>query len=473
MTMNNKAFKYIGIALIALLTISCEDFLTQEPPLQTTNELALSSFEGLVAATYGAYTPLYSANWYGRGFIVTSDLKGGNSKASPINTGRFRYDYTWKNNSSYTSNLWTPAYQAINRANNVLEHADLLDDPEVSQSEIDQLKGENLFIRALSHFDLVRMYAQPYSYAPQSPGIPVMLRSELSYPARDTVEKVYNQIVSDLEQAVKLLKVTSRNSGSNGSDAAVANKYSATALLAKVSLYMENWQDAADYAKDVIQAGYTLYDEISYESAWGQNAASEVIFEVFGKDGQGYYPGFDEIGYIYEPDGYGDVCATDDLLSLFEACDVRADVFKGHPDYPGYSWPAKYPGKAHIRENNIPVLRLAEMYLIRAEATLNGATGYDALVDYNQIRTHRGLNAAADVSLENIYDERRRELCFEGNQLWDLSRTGRGLDRDESEILISETDNIDIDFPDYRWAMPIPQRETEVNTNLEPNPTSN
>jgi hypothetical protein len=369
--------------------------------------------------------------------------------------------------------VWTPAYQAINRVNNVLENADLLDDPEIDQSAIDQIKGECLFIRALSHFDLVRMYAQPYSYAPDSPGVPVMLKSELSYPARVSVEAVYDQIVTDLEDAITLLKVTSRNSGNNGSDAAVANRYSAYALLAKVSLYMENWQDAADYATEVIQAGYILYDESNYNDAWGQNSASEVIFEVFGKDGQGYYPGFDEIGYIYEPNGYGDVCATDDLLSLFESGDVRATVFKGHPDYPGYSWPTKYPGKAHIRENNIPVLRLSEMYLIRAEAALNGAAGYDALADYNQIRTNRGLSASAGVDLENIYNERRRELCFEGNQLWDLSRTGRSLDRDENEILISETDNIDINFPDYRWAMPIPQREIEVNPNLEPNPTSN
>ena len=464
---------YLACAFLALGAISCEDFLTREPPLQTTNELALSSFDGLVAATYGAYAPLYSSSWYGRNFTVTSDLKGGNSKASPINTGRFRYDYTWTNNGSYTSQVWTPAYRAINRANNILEHADLLDDPGVSQQEIDQLKGECLYIRALSHFDLVRSYCQPYSYDPGSPGVPVILKSELSFPSRGTVEEVFTQIVSDLEESIPMLHVTSRNSGDNGSDAAVANRYSSMALLAKVSLYMENWQEAADYANEVIQAGYTLYNEDEYGNAWGQSAASEVIFEVFGKDGQGYYPGFDEIGYIYDPNGYGDVCATDDLLSLFEAGDVRGMVFKGHPDYPGYSWPDKYPGKTHIRENNIPVLRLAEMYLIRAEATLNGVSGYDALSDYNEIRTHRGLQGATGVSLQDIYDERRRELCFEGNQLWDLSRTGRDLDRDENEIQISEMDNIDIAFPDYRWALPIPQRETEVNPNLEPNPTSN
>ena len=456
--------------MFAIFAASCEDFLDKQPPLETSNELSLSTFEGLEAATYGAYAPLYSSNWYGRGFIVTSDLKGGNGKASPINTGRFRYDYTWTNNGSYTSYVWASAYQAITRACNVLDYAELLDDPNVSDSDLDQIKGECLFIRALGHFDLVRMYAQPYSHDPQSLGVPVITKTELEYPSRSSVSDVYEQIVTDLEDAITLLSDNPRNSGSNGSDAGVATKNAAIALLAKVSLYMENWRDAADYADEIIQAGYTLYDATNYASVWGLNAQSEVIFEVFGKDGQEYYPGFDEIGYIYDPDGYGDICATDDLINLFEPGDIRLQVFKTHSSHPGFTWPDKYPGKTHIRENNIPVLRLAEMYLIRAEASLNGASGYDALADYNAVRTNRGLTAATSVDLQDIYNERRRELCFEGNQLWDLSRTGRGLNRDENEIKITETDNIDIAFPGNKWAMPIPTREIDVNTNLEQNP---
>jgi hypothetical protein len=345
----------------------------------------------------------------------------------------------------------------------VLEYADILNDSEATEDDVNQLKGECYFLRALGHFDLVRMYAQPYSYAPQSLGVPVITTSELAYPARNTVEEVYSQINSDLDNAVNLLSIYSRDT--EGSSAALANKYSAYALKAKVALYMENWQDAADYANNVIVNGdYSLYADSTYSEVWGKNAQSEVIFEVFGKDGQAFYPEFDEIGYIYYPEGYGDVCATDDLLSLFETGDVRAKLFQNNSSYPTYSWPAKYPGKSHI-----PVLRLSEMYLIRAEATLNGASGYDALKDYNSIRTNRGLDTAKSVNLQNIYNERRRELCFEGNQLWDLSRTKRGLDRDDNEINITETGNIDIDFPEYRWAMPLPLNEVTVNENLEQN----
>lgn len=466
--MKSRHIFLIIIPVLAALLSSCEDYLVRTPPLESSNESALSTYDGLAAATNAAYAPLYSSNWYGRGFIVTADLKGGNSKASPINTGRFRYEYTWTNNASYTSNLWAAAYQAITRACNVLEYAELLNDPDVDEDDLNQLKGECFFIRALGHFDLVRMYAQPYSFDKNGPGVPIILKTEVDYPTRATVAEVYDRIVKDLEDATGLMSTTPRQ---GGSQAAMASKNAALALLAKASLYMEEWQDAADYASQVIDGGYVLYDSAACLTVWGQNDQSEVIFEVFGKDGQEYYPGFDEIGYIYSPDGYGDVCATNDLLSLFGDGDVRKQLFMGHASYPGYYWPVKYPGKAHIRENNIPVLRLSEMYLIRAESALKGATGYDPLGDLNAIREHRGLADASSVTLQEIYDERRRELCFEGNALWDLSRTGRSLNRDETEITITEKDNIDIAFPDNRWAMPIPVRETDVNKNLEQNPT--
>ncbi len=472
--MKNHKSIIIAFLGIAFMLSSCEGFLTTEPALEMTNELSLSTLAGLEDATNGAYAPFYSSTWYGRGFPVTADLKGGNAKASPMNTGRFRREYTWTNNPSESSGLYTLAYIAITRASNVLEYSDLLEDPEATPAVLDQLRGESYFVRALAYFDLVRLYSQPYTSEPQSPGLPIVTRSEVSYPARGSVADVYDLIESDLEKAIDLLDFDSRPAASAGSTAAFANKYAALALQAKVSLYKGEWQKAADFANDVIEyGGYQLYTADNYISVWGKNAQSEVIFEIFGKDGQSYFPGFDDIGHIYNPNGYGDVCATDDLLDLFEPEDVRLQLFRGKDNLPGYLWPLKFPGKANPRENNTPVLRLSEMYLIRAEAALNGADGYNALKDYNAIRTKRGLSQATAVTLQDVYNERRRELCFEGNQLWDLSRTGRSLDRRDSEILITETQNIDIPFPDYRWAMPLPLNEMIKNPNLIQNPGYN
>jgi len=181
--------------------------------------------------------------------------------------------------------------------------------------------------------------------------------------------------------------------------------------------------------------------------------------------------------YMVDPEGYGDIATSDDLYSLFEVGDVRADLFRTHTPFPGDRWTLKYPGrlgKLPKREYNVPVLRLSEMHLIRAEAILNGATvsGVTALDDLNVIRTNRGLAAAVAVDLDELYDERRRELCFEGNELWDLSRTGRSLVR----VDFTGVTNQNVPWvqggtalDNYLWALPIPQVEVDANENMEQN----
>jgi len=157
---------------------------------------------------------------------------------------------------------------------------------------------------------------------------------------------------------------------------------------------------------------------------------------------------------------------------LFEEDDVRGKLFRTHPDFGDAKWPLKYPGKSgNLRMENIPVLRLSEMYLIRAEAISKGAVvpGVLPVHDYNMLRTHRGLTAVSSVSVQDLYDERRRELCFEGHQLFDLARTKRELVRND----YSGSVNQNVPFPDYKWAAPIPLGETDANENITQNPNYN
>ena len=136
---------------------------------------------------------------------------------------------------------------------------------------------------------------------------------------------------------------------------------------------------------------------------------------------------------------------------------------------PNDYWSLKFPGKdGNLREDNIPVLRLAEMYLIRAEALAKGATivGATALGDINNLRVARNASLKASVTLPDIYQERRRELCFEGHELFDLARTKRPLNR----VDYAGANNQNIDVDSYLWAMPIPQDEIDANTNCEQNP---
>jgi len=478
-----------GIIVLGMLASCSEDFLEEFPRLSQSDQLTLSTFDGLNNATAGAYANLCHTNWYGAGFVITADLKGGNAKRGSVSSGRYIPEYFWTNNPDQTSNLWTTAYNTIARANNVINAIDAgFSETGVGQEDLDVLKGENLFLRALAHFDMARMYCQPYSAGRDNLGVPVILVTENAYPERNTVGEVYDQVVQDLLNAIDLLPETN----DRGSDGAWATKWAAKALLAKVYLYMENWQGAADMASELIHESnedspFELFDEADYTTwdnggYWGDdpvnygNGGDEIIFQVDGSEGNSAHGYWLAISYMVDPSGYGDIATSNDLLNLYEAGDVRADLFLEPEEYPGEFWTLKYPGrmgKEPKREYNVPVLRLSEMYLIRAEAALNGASGYSPLDDYNAIRTNRGLTDAATVTLTDIYQERRRELCFEGNELFDLARTQRDLIRTHYDGV--ENQNVPFieggsALDNYLWAMPIPQAEIDANVNMEQNP---
>lgn len=479
--MKTKNIIFLGLLAMVLSFTACEDFLYQEPRLSQTNELTLSTFDGLQNAIYGAYTPLYNFEWYGRDFVVTADLKGGNAKISPLNSGRFRTEYLWNNTPTASHGLWTRAYNLISRANNVINVIeDGFEEVGVEQAELDRLAAEGKFLRALAHFDLARMFCQPYSYRAEAEaggkayGLPVILKSEIAVPARKTIEETYDQIVQDLLDAEAGLPEASPNGGTDAKG--WATKYAAQALLARVYLYMEDWTNAATYATKVIDnfpgrlytpAEYTTWDN---GGAWGTDAGVEVIFEVYGAEGNSSHSNWDVISYIMNPGGYGDVGASKDVKDLYEAGDVRNDLFINTADFPNDYWTLKYPGKAPdggLREDNIVVLRLAEMYLIRAEATLKGAaTGVSADSDLNAIRTNRGASEISGAGLADVYLERRMELCYEGHELFDLARSKRGLTRTDYDGAVNQN----IEFPNYQWAMPIPQGEIDANENMEQNP---
>lgn len=468
--------KKIAIFLIILSAglSSCSDFLIEEPVLTQSNELILSDYSGLNNATAGAYSPLQSSNWYGANFILASELRGGNAK-NPTNTdftsGRYTVEYNWNFTNSSTSPIWNTAYYVISASNNVIN---AIPNVEADAQDLNNLKAEVLFLRALAHFDLVRTYAQPYTHDSTSLGVPVILVSKIDLPARNKVNEVYKQVVSDLTEAEKI--ISAGYTRANATDKkAVVSKEAIQALLSRVYLYMGKWQHSADYATKVINSNkFKLWSAEEYETVWGKitpDASTEVIFEVFGDRKNSYWGSWDDITWMVNPDGYADVASTADLRNLYENTDVRSKMFISHADAPDHFWTLKYPGKpgSNKQENNVVVLRLSEMYLNRAEAIYKGATvpGVTAESDLNAIASKRGASAIASVNVTNLFNERRKELAFEGHIVFDYARLGRSLvrtDYDGSAI------NKDIPFPSTRWALPIPKRETDANPNMVQNP---
>jgi hypothetical protein len=472
-----KKIIYIATIILSVGLISCEGYLDKEPVMSQSDVLTLSDYEGLNNATAGAYSPLYSVNWYGANFILATELRGGNAK-NPTNTsfvsGRYNSEYSWNFTPEITSPLWNTAYYVISNVNNVINNLGGKESTDVSKQDLDNIKAECLFLRALAYFDLVRMYAQPYTSEPQSLGVPVVLVSELGKPARESVETVYNRVVEDLTEAESIIAANYIRAGVDDPAAAVT-KPAIQALLSRVYLYMGNWQKAADYATLIINnSKYHLFTVENYASQWGKNTADangEVIFEIYGSRRDEYWGNWDVIPWLVNPNGYADVASSADLRNLYEENDIRGTVFESHADAPDHFWTAKYPGKENTnrQENNTIVLRLSEMYLNRAEAIIRGnlnIPGVSATTDLQAVASNRGATPQA-ASLTGVLTERRKELCFEGHIVFDLARTGTSLTRVDYN---GAEQNRNIAFPDKRWALPIPKREIDANENIVQNP---
>ena len=465
----------LGMTLLATVGMftSCDDFLNEEPKLKQSNELTYATLEGLDAAGAALYGMMQSASWYDGQFILQSELRAGNAKnpLSEPGSGRYRQDTQWNYTENGTSSCWSYAYYTIARANNVINNIDKTDLQGATKQDANNVKAEALFMRALSHLDLVITYAQPFSYEPDGLGVPVDTVTVNGEPARNTVREVYAQIESDLLLAESLMADNYTRAGVDD-NAAVASKQAIQALLSRVYLYMEQWQKSADYATKVINSGkYSLVGADAYKAMWSAAVApkgGEIIFEVYGSSKNDYW---DESGWTHLPyildrgnDGSADVCATKDLVSLYEEGDVRASLYElSNGDY----FVLKYKGKesAVPRQVNVPVLRLAEMYLNRAEAISNGATvsGVSARADLQAIASKRGATVPEKF---NVFDERRKELAFEGHIVYDYARCKKSLTRTDFD----DVKNKDVAFPSYMWAMPIPKREMEANANMVQNP---
>jgi len=477
-----KKIVIVSIVTAALLFNGCQDFLTEEPPMQQSTELSLADFDGLNSATFGAYAALVSANWYGAAFVLDAEMRSGNGyRDVDRSSGRYTVSYNLNYTAEATPTFWGTAYYLISAANNVIDNLEGEAGKEgVTQQDIDNLHAECLFLRALAHFDLVRTYATQYTKDKTKPGVPYVFHTESqAKPARDIVEDVYTYIVADLTTAEGL--IADDYTREDAADAkSVVSKPAIQALLSRVYLFMGKWQESADYASTVITSSdYNLWEKADYAAAYKEDIpeGGEVIFEVYGLKNNTYDGYWDAITWLTSNDkeAYSDCAASNDLISLYEANDVRGSMFVNNPDVaPATYWTTKYAGKDKGRPDvsNTIVLRLSEMYLNRAEAISHGATiaGITAMNDVNAIREKRGATLYDNPASVDVMLERRLELAWEGHFWYDLARTGGAVTRTHysgSEV------NRNVPADSKYWVLPINKRELDVNENLVPNPGYN
>jgi starch-binding outer membrane protein, SusD/RagB family len=436
---------YFSIYIILMLG-GC-DVLNIKPEDSIPAELAFKNKAGIEKGIMGSYSSLQSLSYYGRTYLIFSDLAADNL-AHP--TDATASDYAEIDNNailpenSAVDGIWASIYDGINVANNVIEYVPGMKD--MTDAEKNEALGELYFLRALNHFNLLNYFG----------AIPIKLLPTVGVNnldvARDPVNKVYEQVISDLTFASQNLKVSL-------STKVRASRYAAIALLARVYLYNKDYNLAWEKANEVISdGGYTLLD--NFGDIFVDDASAESIFEVDFSDVDRNR--IAEYNFPKSLNGRREVAPDASLINAYETNDER---IPSSITYDGSNAYANKYNDLSKGADNVIVLRLAEMFLIRAEAKAHMADANisEIQADIDTIRNRAGLlpttaNTVDDLLLA-IEQERRVEFAFEGHRWFDLVRTNRAMDLIPTITSINKT------------LFPIPS--SELLTNNSPGMTQN
>ncbi len=458
------------IVCLGLLTgfSACEKKLDQQPEGLLFDSEAITDFPSLQAAVVGAYNGLLDINYYGRNFPTILELRGNDSYIAVSNSNRllssFRYNYTTSDGD--VAGIWNSVYALILRANNIINRSANVADGDPAAKE--QLKGEAYFLRALAFFDLVRVFGTQYSLpnGPSSLGVPLVSEFKIGNPSRNTVTAAYDFIISDLQQAEQLLP-------DDPTQKFRATSMAASALLARVYLYHGDNQLAADEASKVINSGeFTLTDPTLYSSGvfWKTPGSAEEIFTI--KFSQFQDRGADNYGNLYNIPtlgGYGDVRVYPDFAATYLPDDARLGVITQNPD-DGQLYILKFLQQDNILGLYSPkILRLAEMYFIRAEANFKLGDAASAAADLTVMREARNLPDFSGTidNVETILIEKNWEFAFEGHQWQDRLRNGLNTPRPDYGDATGLAGSDDLPIDSYKQLMPIPQTEIDANTGIK------
>jgi starch-binding outer membrane protein, SusD/RagB family len=441
-----KKSAYISILSIILLLGSCE-VLDVQPYHSIPAELAITNAEQVESAVMGCYDALQSSGYYGLNFVIFGDLSADNLTHVGITVTWAEFD----NNNILADNglvegTWASIYTVLNRVNNVIDKIPSIDNNNMSDTEKNLALGELRFLRALAHYDLLRLFGP----------IPIRDKTvnndEVSLnPPRNTKEEVLLAIHDDLQFAVdNLSPVIVRGR---------ASKPAAQALKARVALHQyyitlntSYLNEAIDHSTAVIN-NPALDLEPDYARLYSLEPTIESIFEVAYNDQDrnltARYFAHTSLAGRYE------FAPTSFYLNSFDDADKRKDISVA------MAGSAPYVIKSNdISSGTDPVyvFRLAEMYMIRAEAAaLLQLETNGILHDINKIRERAGLEPANITSyaglLLEIESQRQKEFAFEGHRWFDLVRTGRAM------IVLDNVTNIN------QTLYPIPQAEIIANDN--------
>lgn len=481
------------LILIAGISYSCEDFLDFQPKTLLTPEAALYSQEDVALALNGVYSSLQKAGYFGTQLIIIADAATDNGnwpadrESAGTNHDRLPFAYSLDLNANNTADeFWVDGYFTIASVNNILTRLEAVtfdDDFE------DRVRAECLAIRAITHFDLTRIFAQDYNFTANQSHLAVPYQFESvpgTDPGRNTMAEVYQYAMADISEAIVLLQSLDGSEIDNyrgGDDIFFINEYSALGVRARMYFYMGDYASAL-VDSDVILTGpyslsaYTTAQHVppsfsnptTFLDEWYRLAPiveDEAIFQLEVDEDDGDFANRSFIDIYLANDGNAAHGASADLLALYEPADLRNYWYVDEPATPAPDRHVyKYPGSLGINADAhaIPVMRLSEFVLMSAECEARVGSAPRALTLVNSITARANATAIASSGaqlIEDIITERRKELTFEGHRLFDLKRLQRGFARGADCTLTNG--NCTVPYPTNLYAWPIPINEINAN----------
>ncbi|MGK9119301.1 RagB/SusD family nutrient uptake outer membrane protein [Olivibacter jilunii] len=448
-------FNIVIITLLAASLSACNDFLDKEPISQITPDEYFNSETNANSAVIGMYRTMLNSFSFGQSIIIVPEFSAGHVSHASVypEYENFRTNNIQVNNP-WTNNMWQATYATINAANNIITRVPEMPESSISTEKRQQFVGEAKFVRALNYFFLVRAFgAVPLKTTATTE------EENIAIP-RTPIDQVYQQIITDLQDAATL-----RNSyGDDATSKGRATSLAAKALLAKVQLYngqiTGDYSQAASLAQEVINSQrFTLIPD--FASIWTTENTQESIFELQFDD-QATNPlasvSNDNPSMLFYARGTT-------VYEKYAEGDKRRDFTVKFGSRDRY-YIGKFP-KASPATQNLPVIRIAEIFLIHAEAQarVDGTVSDAAYHSYQEVQKRAGLTPPpinSFGSIENfitaVQEEKERELMFEGEAWFDFCRTGLALDR----MLV-------IKDPNY-YLYPIPSSQIVLNGELTQNP---
>lgn len=496
----------MGCAILAASLSSCvNDWLDVAPSDGTDADAALTSSSDLAAARTGMYKALKGnsslVDYYGQQFFVYGDVHAGDdyqyNNLGGSNRASFYYDMNYQTASEFTSSTsssnvaWKSPYIVIGRANRIIAAAEggALSDAAEAKATIDQYAAEAKVLRALAHFDLVRIYGKPYT-EDQGASLGVPLVTEVlesnAKPARSTVAEVYTQVVKDLTEAI------SSNALATETEPGYVSVWGAKAILSRVYLNMGDYANALSVAEDIIKnSGAALWTRDQYFKAWDASTPNESEFlfrlNVAGSTDSNDLNG---IGNLQQREGYKEMVATKKFVDMLTSDpeDVRNEMFlpaTAAKEVATYGTNKVFLNKLRGQGGNlrnvtiVPIIRLSEVYLTAAECAFRNNDKTKA-VEYlndlvkNRTTTEASLATVDNITLERILIERRKELIGEGQRYFDALRNNETITRYTSEAdkgwhktLSKDAQSFNRDY--FKAIAAIPQAEINANPNIKQN----